>query len=145
MTSIGVARAFRFSTSWRRYLRFNAVGALGFGVQLTALALLTGWAGLHYLLATACAVELAVLHNFAWHERWTWSDRTARDRAGLPARLLRFHLANGVLSLAGNLLLMALLVGLGRMNYLAANLLTIGACSIVNFLASEFLVFTGHS
>ena len=26
------------------------------------------------------AVEAAILHNFLWHERWTWSDRAAAGR-----------------------------------------------------------------
>ena len=60
----------------RRWLAFNGVGLLGVGVQLGLVALLTHAAGLHYLLATAIAVEAAVLHNFIWHQRWTCpSDR----------------------------------------------------------------------
>ena len=51
-----------------RFARFATVGALGFVLQLTALALLAA-AGLPYLLAAAIAVELAALHNFWWHER----------------------------------------------------------------------------
>jgi len=47
-----------------RWLKFNAVGALGVGVQLGTLAALTNGVGLDYLAATALAVEAAVLHNF---------------------------------------------------------------------------------
>jgi putative flippase GtrA len=32
---------------------------------------------MNYLLATALAVETAVIHNFLWHQRFTWSDRPA--------------------------------------------------------------------
>jgi len=59
----------------RRFVRFNAVGAAGIGVQLSVLWLLTGVAHLHYLPATFAAVTLAVMHNFMWHRRWTWGDR----------------------------------------------------------------------
>ncbi len=38
-------------------------------------AALTLLLGPHYLVATALAVEMAVLHNFFWHRRWTWADR----------------------------------------------------------------------
>lgn len=61
------------ATAWR-WCKFSLVGAVGIGVQLGALALLTT-AGVHYLRATALAVEIAVLHNFAWHQNFTWSDR----------------------------------------------------------------------
>jgi len=45
-----------------RWLKFNAVGAGGVAVQLAFLALLVRL-GVHYLLATALAVEAAVLQN----------------------------------------------------------------------------------
>jgi putative flippase GtrA len=59
-----------------RWAAFNAVGLAGVAVQLACLALLVH-AGSHYLAATALAVEAAVLHNFLWHQRWTWRDRPA--------------------------------------------------------------------
>ena len=52
-----------------RWAKFNAVGAAGVAVQLGLLALLESVLRLQYLVATALAVEAAVLHNFAWHER----------------------------------------------------------------------------
>jgi len=123
-----------------RALRFYAVGAIGIVVQLAAFSLLHARAGLGLTLATVLAVELAVLNNFAWHERWTWADRPAAWRERLD-RLLRFHLTNGAISIAGNLLLTkALHDGLG-LHYLAANAVSIAVCSIANYLASEHLVF----
>ncbi len=53
-----------------RAATFAGIGLIGFGVQLATLALLV-LAGWPYLVATCVAVEAAVLHNFAWHERWT--------------------------------------------------------------------------
>lgn len=84
-----------------RFLKFNGVGAMGFLLQLGLLALLLHH-GTHYLAATAIAVELTLLHNFAWHERWTWRDRPVHAR-GRILRLWRFHATNGLVSLAGNL------------------------------------------
>lgn len=123
-----------------RWLKFNAVGAAGIVVQLAALAGFKSGLGIHYLWATALAVEVAVLHNFYWHARWTWADRPASLRETL-ARLVRFNLSNGLLSLVSNVLLMRLLVGSLGLPYLAANLIAIAATSVANFLLSEFLVF----
>jgi putative flippase GtrA len=125
----------------KRWLKFNGVGLLGVGVQLSTLAFLRGGLGLNYLVATVLAVEAAVLHNFTWHERWTWVDRTKLLRARLAGRLVRFHLANGLISVCGNLALMWLLVSRLQLNYVAANVLSIGACSLLNFYASETFVF----
>jgi len=128
-------------SGWRsiamRWLKFNFVGGIGIAVQLLALFVLK--AGLHcnYLIATALAVETAVIHNFLWHERFTWADRS---RAGFT-RFPKFNLTTGLFSIGGNLLLMKLLVGLGHMNYLLANGIAITACSVVNFLVSDGYVF----
>jgi putative flippase GtrA len=124
-----------------RWLKFNAVGGLGIGVQLAVLLGLKSGFHLGYLLATALAVEAAVLHNFLWHERYTWADRVQPSwRKSLP-RLLRFNLTTGGVSIAGNLALMKVVVGMGHANYLVANAVAIALCSLVNFLLSEEWVF----
>ena len=128
------------SGTFRVWLKFNAVGLIGIGVQLLALAVLKSGFELDYRLATVIAVEIAVLHNFAWHERWTWIERT-KHAAGMPGRLVRFHLTNGLISIAGNLVLTWLFVSQVHLHYFLANLIAIGTCSIVNFFASDRLVF----
>jgi putative flippase GtrA len=128
-------------STFRTWLKFNAVGLIGVGVQLVVLTLLRSGLNTNYLVATFIAVESAVLHNFVWHERWTWAERTRRNAGGLTGRLIRFHLANGLISIVGNLVLMWLFVSHLRMHYFVANLMAIGTCSIVNFLASDRLVF----
>lgn len=124
-----------------RWLIFNSVGAMGIAVQLSVLAVLVEVAGLGYLTATGLAVEAAVLHNFCWHERWTWADRVRGGTRGLLRRLCLFHLANGAVSMVGNLILMRLFVGELGMPVLAGNALAIGVCSTLNFLAGDRLVF----
>jgi putative flippase GtrA len=124
-----------------RWLKFNAVGGLGIGVQLAALLALKSGFHLGYMLATALAVEAAVIHNFLWHERYTWADRVRPSwRASMP-RFLRFNLTTGAVSIAGNLLLMKLLVSRCDMNYMLANGIAIAICSLVNFIVSDEWVF----
>ncbi len=128
-----------------RWMKFNAVGVIGMVVQLAALAIFRSGLKLDYLLATGLAVEIAVIHNFLWHERFTWSDRpTARPVQSL-FRLAKFNACNGAVSLAGNLVLMRLLVGEFKLNYLASNVLAIVLCSLVNFLLSDRIVFEAEA
>jgi putative flippase GtrA len=142
VSSIGPQTRDRWSGLLIRWVKFNAVGLVGVGVQLTALDLLTKAAGVYYLVATPLAVETAVLHNFLWHERYTWRDRTTvQGGAGVLQRLLRFHLTNGLLSLVANTLLMRLLAGIWHVPLVAANSLCIVTCSLANFLMSHNLVF----
>jgi putative flippase GtrA len=125
-------------TTARRWLKFNFVGLIGIGVQLLALFLLKSALHMNYLFATALAIEAAVVHNFLWHERFTWADRAAKTRF---AQFIKFNLTNGAISIFGSVLLMTFFAGNLRIPYLAANLMTIGCCSVFNFLASDRLVF----
>ena len=123
------------------WLRFNAVGILGAAMQLAALSLLVK-IGVHYLLATAIAVEAAILHNYAWHRRWTFVERGA----GRVARgaLWRFHLANGLVSIVSNVVLMRLFTGRFGWPPAPANLLAITLTSFANFALSDRWVFPPH-
>ena len=121
-----------------RWFRFSAVGAGGIAVQAATLALLLRVAGLHYLAATAIAVEVSVLHNFVWHRRWTWADRQGGKTS---AMLLRFNLTTGAMSIIGNLVLMVVLVAGAGLAPFLANMVTIGICSLINFALSDKYVF----
>jgi len=120
--------------------RFVIVGCLGFVLQLLTLWALTSLAGWRWLPAAAAAVEMAVLHNFVWHEWWTWADR----RFGLQpcARLVRFNLATGLISIVGNLILMEILVGALGLPPLIGNAIAVALLSVVNFIVSDRWVFT---
>ncbi len=123
---------------WGRWWKFNAVGGLGMMVQLAVLTLLESGFGMNYLMATALAVEATVIHNFFWHQRYTWADRGSSARL---ARLAKFNLSTGTFSILGNVAAMKVFVdGLG-VNYFAANLLSIVACSILNYFVADRLVF----
>lgn len=115
-----------------RWLKFNAVGAAGVVVQLGLLALLLRL-GAHYLLATALAVESAVLHNYYWHVRWTWKGR--------EGSLWRFHLTNGLISVVSNLIWMRTFTGWLGVAPFPANLMAIALTSLANFLFGDRWVF----
>lgn len=124
-----------------RFSAFIVVGAIGFLVQIGAIALMTMVAGWRYGPATAIAVELAVVHNFLWHERWTWRDRI-EGGDGVTSRFLKFQVSNGLTSLAGNLLLMTVFVEFLRLNPVMANVVSVVLISAVNFLWADRWVFT---
>jgi putative flippase GtrA len=124
-----------------RWLKFNLVGALGIGVQMTAFAALYGGIGVDKLWATALAVETAVVHNFVWHEKFTWKHLSNRTRRDVAMRLVRFHLGNGLVSILGNVALVRLLADGLHLNPYVANLAAIGVCALANFAVSERFVF----
>ena len=131
----------RTERSFVRWVKFNFVGGIGIAVQLAVLVFLRSVLHLDTLLATGLAVETAVIHNFLWHERFTWRDRPAARLRDSLVRLAKFNASNGAVSLVGNLLVMRALMGELHINYVAANLISVAICSLVNFLLSDRLVF----
>ena len=121
-----------------RWLKFNAVGFGGILLQLAVLALLTRTLKVNYVLSTAVAVEAAIIHNYLWHERYTWADR---NQTTLHGRFLRFNLTAGAFSIAGNIGMMGLLVAKLHLHYLVGNGISIMVCSIANYLVSDRFVF----
>ena len=109
----------------------------GAGVQVAMLAVLTRL-GVNYLVATALAVEIALLNNYAWHTRWTWVDRAGRGS------LWRFHLANGLVSVISNLAWMRVLSGGLGVGVVPANIIAIGATSLLNFALGDRWVFSAQ-
>ena len=118
-----------------RWLKFGTVGLLGMVVQLAVLKILTEL-DIHYLLATALAVEAAVLHNYVWHRRWTWAGRHVANGS-----LWRFHAGNGLLSILGNVIWMRIFAGWLHVPVIPANLLAIGLMTLLNFLVGDRWVF----
>src|SRR5262245_11294725 len=125
----------------RRISKFLTVGAVGFTVQVAALVWLTRTVGWPYAPATALAVGLAVLHNFLWHECWTWRDRTS-PASGLPGRLVRYAVTIGAISMAGNLAMTAVGVELLGWNSIISNVIAVAGGSLANFFVSDRWVFS---
>lgn len=126
----------------RYWLKFNIVGVLGFAIQSGALFLLThGARPIGYLAATALAVELAVLNNFIWHQRWTWNDRPSANSKDTWRRLAKFNLTTGLVSITGNVILMSILVGRIGLPIAGANVVTVAGCSVVSFFLADRLAF----
>jgi putative flippase GtrA len=120
-----------------RGARFVTIGSAGFLLQLSALWLLTAGAHWTWMPATCVAVELAIIHNFLWHVRWTWHDR----HGTWLARFVKFQLATGATSLGGNAALMVLFSGALGWPPLAANAAAVALLSLLNFVAADRWVF----
>ena len=126
----------------KTWLKFNLVGIVGFVLQTSALFVLTrSLPRIGYLAATAMAVELAVLNNFIWHQRWTWRDRPSVTKKQTLGRLAKFNVTTGMVSLVGNLVLMSVLVGHYGLPIVGANVVTVVACSVLSFFLADRIAF----
>ncbi len=122
-------------------------GGLGFVVQLALVVLLTS-VGLQYLVATAIAVEAAIITNFFWHHSWTWADRVAGAAGATGAtgatgieQFMRFNALTAVTSIVGSVMVAAVLVESFTLSPIVANVISVAALSVVNFIGADTLVF----
>ena len=112
-TAAGIAatragRALRRPQNWLELLKFSAVGASGYALNLAVYVALLNGADLHYLPAAACSFVVAVSNNYFWNRHWTFRHH----RGHLYYQGLRF-LAVSLVSLGLNLWLLRGLVALG--------------------------------
>ena len=125
-------------TTTRRWLRFTLVGLAGFALQLTVVWLLARLTPLPVSVVVTLAVLVTVSHNFFWHERVTWPGRT---REGRWRRWLAFHAANGVISVATNVVVTGPIMQMTGFPIEAANAIAVVVASLANFVAGDRVVF----
>jgi len=121
-------------------MKFNTVGIGGAAVQLGALWMLRHFTPLSPLICVALAVEIAILHNFFWHEAWTWAGKPVAERWG---RLVRFHAANGFVSILSNVALTYLYAQIAGLPLVTANFAAIVTAALLNFWVARAWVFRG--
>ena len=125
--------------AWWQLLRFAAVGASGYVVNLAVFSLAVHGAGMRYLLAATLAFAAAVSNNFLWNRRWTFAAHGEHDRAAhrQAARFMTVSLAAFVVGLG---LLAALVEGAGLAE-VPAQAIAIVAVTPLSFLANKLWSF----
>jgi putative flippase GtrA len=98
---------------WLQLVRFLAVGASGYVVNLLVFALATV-GGLHYIPAAVMAFVVAWMNNFMLNRYWTFRARGD----GMVLQGLRYFLVS-VVALGANLIILHLLVQSGLVELLA--------------------------
>ena len=126
----------RKPSNWFQLIRFAAVGASGYVVNLAVFTLLVHAAGVDYKLAAVAAFAVALTNNFAWNRAWTFAARDGH--AGFQAA--RFC----VVSLAAfgfNLVVLFALVEWLGVAKVPAQAVAIAAATPLNFLGNKLWSF----
>jgi putative flippase GtrA len=130
-----VPEAVRLWENWVQLIKFGAVGASGFIVNLAVYTLLLKAAGLHYVAAATGSFLLAASWNYSWNRTWTF--RAQRGHFGIQG--MRFFIVSATVY-AANVGVLAALVssGLGK---IAAQSLAIILVTPLNFLGNKLWSF----
>jgi putative flippase GtrA len=122
--------------NWVQLLKFCAVGASGYVVNLTVFALCFEGLGMHHLPAATAAFVVAVLNNFWWNRHWTFRARSGH--AGFQAA--RFFTVSVVAFLFAASIL-ELLVSVAEMPELPAQAISIVVATPLNFIGNKMWSF----
>jgi len=127
--------ALRRGENWLQLLKFSAVGASGYVVNLAVYVALVKGADVHYIPAAVGSFAVAVVNNYALNRLWTFRDR----RGHLGFQGLRF-LVVSLLALGLNLGLLRLLVALDR-DKIVAQAIAIVLVTPFSFTANKLWSF----
>ncbi len=122
--------------NWLQLMKFCAVGASGYVVNLCVFALFVGPLDTHHLVAATAAFAVAVLNNFWWNRHWTF--RARGGRAGFQAaRFFTVSVAAFIFAAA----VLELLVSVAGMAEVRAQAIAIIAATPLNFIGNKMWSF----
>ena len=122
--------------NWLQLMKFCAVGASGYVVNLCVFAVCVGPLDTHHLVAATAAFAVAVLNNFWWNRHWTF--RARGGRAGFQAARF-FTVSVGAFIFAAAML--ELLVSVAGMAEVPAQAIAIIAATPLNFIGNKMWSF----
>ena len=122
--------------NWLQLMKFCAVGASGYVVNLFVFAACVELLDVNHLVAATAAFAVAVLNNFWWNRHWTF--RARGGRAGFQAARF-FTVSVGAFVFAAAVL--ELLVSVVGVAELPAQAIAIIAATPLNFIGNKMWSF----
>jgi putative flippase GtrA len=117
-------------------LKFCAVGASGYVVNLCVFAACVGLLDTHHLVAATAAFVVAVLNNFWWNRHWTFRARGGHA-AFQAARFFTISIAAFVFAAA----VLEVLVSVAGVAELPAQAIAIVSATPLNFVGNKMWSF----
>jgi putative flippase GtrA len=122
--------------NWFQLVRFGAVGASGYVINLAVYSVLVHGVEADYRLAAVGAFGVALTNNFFWNRRWTFRARDGH--AGFQA--VRFVVVS-LIALGVNLVVLYVLVEGADVAKVPAQAIAIAAATPLNFVGNKLWSF----
>jgi putative flippase GtrA len=133
---VRVRHGVRKPQNWVQFVRFAAVGASGYAVNLIAFALCVHAIGIDYHVAAVIAYAISVLNNFWLNRHWTFDAK--HDHAGHQA--LRFF-AVSLVTFGFTYVILISLVSSTGMEKVIAQAIAIAAGTPLSFIGQKLWSF----
>lgn len=134
--AVRVGRGLRKPANWVQLVKFSAVGASGYVVNLAVYTTLVHTFDVHYILAAVLAFCVAVTNNFLWNRHWTFDAKDGH----MGFQAARF-LTVSVVALGFNLIILELLVTVGDLEKVLAQAIAVLAATPLNFIGNKLWSF----
>jgi len=126
---------------WKLVFKFGLVGISGIVVNMCVLWYLTEMAGFYYLVSSLFAIELSIINNFIWNDKWTFRSGISYNLSNWQHRLVSFHAVSAG-GLVINLGILYLLTSIGGIYYLISNIIGILVGFGWNFIMNRRVTWT---
>ena len=125
----------------QRILKFQIFNWLGTLVNFATLWLLHGVYDVAIPIAGACAIEIAIIHNYTWHYFVTWKDRVGHTIKDYMFHLVEYNLIISSIDFIINLGILWFLTSYIGVHYLLANLLGMVGGPVFKYFFSDLVIF----
>ena len=133
---VRVRAGLRRPHNWVQLLKFCAVGASGYAVNLVVFYVCVTVLDLHHLAGATVAFIVAVTNNFWWNRHWTF--RAGSGRAGFQAA--RFFTVS-ITAFVFAATVLELLVSVVGLPELPAQAISVAAATPLNFIGNKMWSF----
>jgi putative flippase GtrA len=134
-----IGAALRRRGNWEQLVKFCAVGATGYLVNLWVFSFLVLVVEMHYIPAAICSFLVAVTNNYTWNRIWTFRAQ----RGHVAYQGMRFFVVSAI-ALGANLLVLHLLIQAG-LPEIVAQAIAIVLVTPVNFVGNKLWSFGPRS
>jgi dolichol-phosphate mannosyltransferase len=125
--------------NWFQLIRFGAVGATGYAVNLGVFAFCVHVASIDYRLSAVIAWIVSVLNNFWWNRHWTFGSAGAKEAHALHQGVRFF--AVSLLSFGFTYAVLVGLVSGAGVSKVLAQAIAIAAGTPLNFIGQKLWSF----
>jgi putative flippase GtrA len=133
---VRVRHGVRRTHNWVQFVRFGAVGATGYAVNLAVFAFCVHVLGIDYRVAAVVAFVVSVANNFWWNRHWTFGAKQDHPMA----QGARFF-AVSLLAFGFTYLVLVVLVSGFGLSKVLAQAIAIAAGTPLNFVGQKLWSF----
>jgi len=120
----------------KSFSKYALVGLSGVVINEFFLFFFTEIAGFFFIVSSLIAIEISIISNFTWNEKWTFKDRVDSHRT-FPKRLVKFNIVSAV-GIILNVSVLYLVTTTFGFYYLISNLFGILAAMLWNYLVNFY-------